>query len=144
MQRALAAYSFDGAASAYVQLTFAPQTDDGPGSHPFLAASAEKRRSPRRRVLLSALIINADFNTIYRCRVRDVSETGAKLDIPAGYHPPNSFWLVALSSGLAYEAKLAWRNYPNVGVELGQSIDLNETQSRNGLRLRGIWASLVS
>lgn len=144
MQNALTAYS-RGPAAPFVELRLPRRDGSAQALHPFLASSsAEKRKLPRRRVLLSALIVSADFSTVYRCRVRDVSEAGAKLDIPAGYPPAAAFWLVALSSGLAYEAKLVWRRYPNVGVQLSEPLDLAETNSRVGQRLRSIWASLVS
>jgi PilZ domain len=144
MQQALEAYSADGAGSGYLEVTFGEPQKSGRSEHPFLISNAEKRSSPRRRVLLSALVVNPEFNAIFRCRVRDVSASGAKLDIPAGYHTPPAFWLIALSSGIAYEAKLAWRKYPNVGIELGEPIVLDETVSRIGRRLRTIWLSMVS
>ncbi len=144
MQHALAAYSADGAGAGCLEVSFNAPRAASRAQHPFTLSHAEKRSSPRRRVLLSALVVNSAFDAIFRCRVRDVSATGARLDIPTGYHPPAAFWLIALSSGMAYEAKLAWRKPPNIGIELGEPIDLDKTDSRMGRRLRTIWLNVVS
>lgn len=144
MHRALAAYAPKESAPRVLEVSFLAPDDNRPALHPFRAAVDEKRRSPRRRVLLSALVVNPQFNAIFRCRVRDVSEHGARLDIPKSCHLPAEFWLIAISSGLAYEAKAAWRRYPDVGVSVGEPINLDETTSRIGRRLRGVWLSVVS
>jgi hypothetical protein len=116
----------------------------GAAAHPFQEAQAQDKRSaPRRRVLLSAMIVSHDFNSIYRCQIRDVSDQGARLNVPDSFLGSAGFWLIALSSGLAYEAKLAWRGFPSLGVSLGEPIDLEETTSRIGQRLRSVWIGAV-
>ncbi|HEX4180891.1 MAG TPA: hypothetical protein VHY32_08875 [Caulobacteraceae bacterium] len=103
---------------------------------------ADHRLSPRRRVLLSALVVKPDFGGIFRCGVHDVSDNGARLKIPGGLLLPAEFWLIATSSGLAYEAKTIWRGYPNVGVSVGEPIDLHDPTTRVGRRLRTLWMSV--
>ncbi len=112
--------------------------------HPFRPPDHEQRSAPRRRVLLSAIVVNREFNTIFRCQVRDVSERGARLNIPDSFLVPAGFWLIALTAGLAYEAKLAWRRYPSVGVSLGDPIDLDEPMNRLARRLRAVWIGALS
>ena len=103
---------------------------------------ADQRRTPRRRVLLSALVVKSDFDGVFRCGVHDVSDNGARLKIPAGLLLPAEFWLIATSAGLAYEAKTVWRGYPNVGVSVGDPIDLHDPTTRAGRRLRQLWMSV--
>lgn len=103
---------------------------------------ADQRRSPRRRVLLSALVVKSDFGGIFRCGVHNVSDNGARLKIPGGLLLPAEFWLIATSSGLAYEAKTVWRGYPNVGVSVGEPIDLHDPTTRAARRLRSLWMSV--
>jgi hypothetical protein len=143
VHRALASYASDQDPASPVQLSFAVGATAGAALNPFLAAEGDKRIAPRRRVLLSALIVNHDFDTIYRCQVRDVSEQGARLNIPDCFLVPAGFWLIALSSCVGYEAKLAWRRFPSLGVSLGDPIDLNEATTRIGIKLRGVWLSAV-
>jgi len=140
VHRALASYASGQTPESLVQLSFA---DGAAAAHPFQAQTSDKRATPRRRVLLSALLVNQEFNTIFRCQVRDVSDQGARLNIPDCFLVPAGFWLIALSSGVAYEAKLAWRRFPSVGVSLGEPIELEEPTSRIGGKLRGVWLSAV-
>jgi hypothetical protein len=141
--RALAAEAIGSQGASAVQISFTYPFESGAAAHPFATQPQDKRTAPRRRVLLSAMIVNHEFNTIFRCQVRDVSDQGARLNIPDCFLVPEGFWLIALSSGLAYEAKLAWRHYPNLGVSLGEPIDLDEPTSRVGRKLRGIWVGAV-
>ena len=139
MQRALASYASEQDPASIVQVSFSDGSVAGPAAHPFRAQPEDKRSAPRRRVLLSAMIVSHDLNTIYRCQVRDVSDQGARLNIPGSFLVPAGFWLIALSSGLAYEAKLAWRRLPSLGVSLGEPIDLDEPTTRIGRGLRSLW-----
>lgn len=104
----------------------------------------DQRRGPRRRVLLSALVVRPDFSGLFRCGVHDVSDHGARLKIPNGLLLPADFWLIATSAGLAYEAKTVWRGYPNVGVSVGEPIDLHEPISRAARTLRNLWMNAAS
>jgi hypothetical protein len=46
------------------------------------AQAQDTRRSPRQRVLLSALVVDREFKSIFRCQVRNASDQGAGLRIP--------------------------------------------------------------
>jgi hypothetical protein len=106
--------------------------------------AADQRASPRRRVLLSALVVKSDFSGMFRCGVHDVSDNGARLKIPTGILLPADFWLIATSAGLAYEAKTVWRGYPNVGVSVGEPIDLQDPATRAARKLRTLWMSVTT
>lgn len=136
MHRALASYASGQEPECVAQLSFSDAS-----AAPFQASASEKRAAPRRRVLLSAMLINHEFDTIFRCQVRDVSDHGARLNIPDCFLVPAGFWLIALSSGVAYPAKLAWRRFPSVGVSLGEPIDLEDPPTRIGGKLRAVWLS---
>jgi hypothetical protein len=143
VMRALADEGTELHGTSSVQISFRQPVESGAAAHPFAIHPQDKRSSPRRRVLLSAMIVNHEFSTIFRCQVRDVSDQGARLNIPDFFLVPEGFWLIALSSGVAYEAKLAWRRYPNLGVSLGESIDLDEPTTRVGRKLRSVWMGAV-
>jgi hypothetical protein len=139
----LASYASGQDPASTVHVSFGAGSADAAALHPFRAQPHDQRSRPRRRVLLSAMIVNHEFNTIFRCQVRDVSETGARLNIPDSFLVPAGFWLIALSSAVAYEAKLAWRRFPELGVSLGEPIALAEPASRIGEKLRTVWLSAV-
>jgi hypothetical protein len=132
----------------YLQVSFGGQGTERPfGPAPDRRAqergTGDQRQSQRRRVLLSALVVRSDFEGMFRCGVHDVSDNGARLKIPSGHLVPADFWLVATSAGLAYEARTIWRGYPNVGVSVGDPIDLHEPTNRASRRLRVFWLSVA-
>jgi hypothetical protein len=104
----------------------------------------DQRKSPRQRVLLSALVVYADFNIAFRCGIRDVSGEGAKLKAPPGHLIPSDFLLIDVSAGKAYEARTAWRRYPFVGVSIRQAMDLKEPSTRLARRLRTLWLGVIN
>ena len=106
--------------------------------------TTDQRGAQRRRVLLSALVVRTDFNGMFRCGVHDVSDNGARLKIPNGALLPNEFWLIANSAGMAYEARTVWRGYPNVGVSVGEPIDLQDPTTRAARKLRALWMSVTT
>lgn len=99
------------------------------------------RRKPRRRVLLTAVVAYHDLSVSFRCAIRDRSETGARLKLPDGIIVPATFWMIDVAQGLAFPAKVVWRNYPEVGVGLDAAFDLKLRILPEGapLRLKALW-----
>lgn len=144
MQQLLNPEAADAKAPRFINLSFGNTSSGHPPVKPFGPSTKEQRRSPRRRVLLSALIINQDYGGLFRCSVHDVSDNGARLKIPNGLLLPAAFWLVATSSGLAFEARTIWRLYPNVGVSVGEPIDLRDPADAVARQLRGLWMAVTT
>ena len=111
----------------------------GDPAQPFGQRAEEKRGSHRRRVLLTALIVDQGFGNVVRCCVSDVSEHGARLKVPDGMILPSTFWLVAVSAGIAYQATTVWRRFPTAGVSVAEPIDLTEPAAGAGHQLRLLW-----
>lgn len=103
--------------------------------------SGVERRKPRRRVLLTAVLAHHDFSVSFRCAIRDRSEGGAKLKLPDGIIVPGEFWMIDVAEGLAFPAAVVWRNYPEIGVALGEAIDLKGRFLPEGapFRLKALW-----
>jgi hypothetical protein len=106
---------------------------------PYALKGEEQRRSRRRRVLLSALVVHQDFRISFKCAIRDVSENGARLKAPPGCLVPASFLLIDIVGGRGYEATTAWRRYPHIGVSVNNAMDLREPAAKLALRLRTLW-----
>jgi hypothetical protein len=139
MLRALASYDPESPEQTTLSMDFSEGTGGQSAAGPFALNAGDKRSAPRRRVLLSAIVVNREFDAIFPCQVRDVSATGARLAIPDSFLVPAGFWLIAVSSGLAYEARLVWRRYPHAGIALGEPIELDEPPTRLAKRLRKVW-----
>jgi hypothetical protein len=103
-----------------------------------------ERRTPRKRMLLTGLVVRLDQGVSFRCAIRDRSETGARLKLPTGAVAPNTFWLIAVTDGRACEATTVWRRMPDVGVVLGEPIDLTRAvEDLDHRRLRALWLEVA-
>jgi hypothetical protein len=75
---------------------------------------ANKRAALRQRVLKSALI---EFNGgVIDCAVRNVSETGAALEVASLLGIPETFNLVISGDHSSRPCKVAWRKHKRIGV----------------------------
>ena len=77
----------------------------------------EKRKFRRRRVLREGRLILAPGSTPIKCIIRDESEGGAKLRVPAQVTLPQSFSLVFVTEGKMYLAQLVWRRDDDAGIQ---------------------------
>jgi hypothetical protein len=78
--------------------------------------SAEPRSAARGRTFLAAKISWDDGAFSLDCVMRDLSESGARLRLPASRAVPTSFYLLEVRTGEIWEVQVAWRRYPDIGV----------------------------
>ena len=83
----------------------APPREDG----------AQRRQSPRRRVLKNALIIFQRGNCSMRCKILDVSDTGAMLAPVDVLLCPNEF-ILKPDVGEPQNCEVRWRKADKIGV----------------------------
>ena len=74
----------------------------------------EVRRAPRRRVL-KAGSITFGGGTI-DCTVRNVSETGAALEVVSSLYIPDRFTLIVQTDQLKRPCRIVWRQKRRIGV----------------------------
>jgi PilZ domain len=72
------------------------------------------RNAPRRRVLKTGLIELAD--TCIECTVRDLSGSGAALEVVTPLYIPDRFTLFIPSEQLKRKCRIAWRTGSRMGV----------------------------
>ncbi len=80
----------------------------------------ESRRSERVRSFLRAKILFNNQNTSFDCIVRNVSQTGAKIEVSNTVSVPNHFDLEIPQKGRTYKARIVWRDAEAIGVEFMQ------------------------
>jgi hypothetical protein len=95
------------------------------------------RSADRRRVLLGGRIVFGDFTLA--CTIRDLSETGARLRLERGASAPESFILIDLPHGAAYEARVAWRAGDQLGVAFTGAHDLTRPTPPELRHVRQLW-----
>ena len=75
----------------------------------------DKRRAPRQRVFGPALILGSKLEV--NCVIRDLSATGAKLEVPAMVKLPQAFNLMLLKTNSSRHVLLKWRKGDFAGVQ---------------------------
>jgi hypothetical protein len=86
---------------------FIPRREEAP-------ASAESRAAPRRRVLKAARI---EFSgSVIDCLVRNISETGAAIEIASAIKCPIAFVLTIPSDGSVRQCHVVWQRGKRIGV----------------------------
>ena len=75
-----------------------------------------KRGTPRKRALKSGKIIYAGGSFSIDCIIRDLSDTGARLQVPTTVTIPDSFILVDAHAGVRRAATVVWRRGDRMGV----------------------------
>ena len=106
-------------------------------------SSNERRPKRRQRVLLGGIVAFADGSQSFKCLIRDVSETGARV-FPRGQQVPSDFYLIHMRDRLAYEAKVVWTNGKEVGVLFKKHIRLADIVDPTKHFLTRLWFDQVS
>jgi len=79
-----------------------------------IALARENERALRQRVLKAATM-EFDGSTM-DCVVRNISETGAALDVGAALDIPSEFNLLISGHGTSHRCQVKWRKENRVGV----------------------------
>ena len=74
-----------------------------------------ERGAARRRVLKAAQIVYDGGQTVIECMIRDISDTGAKIDTETALALPAAFSVV-LPDGARRPARLVWQNANLLGI----------------------------
>jgi len=77
----------------------------------------DKRSKIRKRVLKGATIIQSISASEISCVLRNQSEAGGELKLPADTAVPNGFQLYVPVDGIAYQCVIRWRRGDKLGVE---------------------------
>ena len=76
----------------------------------------EQRRTFRKRAFMAAYVLAIDAPTPLFCLVRDMSQTGARLELSEGTVLPGTFELHITGRRRVYRAEVIWRRAEEVGI----------------------------
>ena len=82
----------------------------------FPAVLDERRKAPRHRTL-KAGHISFNRSAVFDCRVRNLSERGAMLDVASPLGIPDDFVLVIEGDHFKQQCHVIWRTQTRLGVE---------------------------
>jgi hypothetical protein len=74
----------------------------------------EKRAVPRRRVLKTAFIVVSSKQPKIECAVRNISDTGAALEVSTTFGIPSNFDLII--DGARRHCQSVWRTETKIGI----------------------------
>ena len=97
------------------------------------------RARPRRRTLLSGVIVHGPHSFTTDCAVRDLSEGGARVRLAGLTLLGEPLLLLIPSLDQAYAARVAWREGLSCGLVLERAIDVRAPADEHEKAARRIW-----
>jgi hypothetical protein len=79
-----------------------------------------ERGAPRRRVLKAAQLVYDGGRTVVECMIRDISDTGAKIDTEVALALPGTFAIV-LPDGVKRPASIVWKKANLLGIHFADA-----------------------
>lgn len=81
----------------------------------------ERRKTPRADVDEMAYISSSGSST--RCRIANMSEAGAALDVPDAAYIPNCFHLMTERDRIVRSCRIVWTQRNRIGVEFDRALE---------------------
>jgi hypothetical protein len=81
---------------------------------------SEQRKDSRHRTLKTGRIVFNQRRSVVDCTVRNLSSTGACLDVPSTVGIPEAFELIIGSDDMARSCRIAWRTERRIGVRFSE------------------------
>lgn len=107
-------------------------------------AGIERRVDPRVAVKTPArLFYGKDLAMWADGVIRDVSVSGAKIELDALFKLPPRLVMIDLPSGTAYEALLKWRRGDMAGLQFEATHDVSVTAPAHLSKVRETWVALT-
>ncbi|HUQ34806.1 MAG TPA: PilZ domain-containing protein [Aestuariivirga sp.] len=97
------------------------------------AVETDQRRSRRRPVYMKASISHSTLSEGLDCIVREISQDGARLELPHAKDLPLAFLLRLDGETALRLCTTAWHSDNQVGVEFSQQIIERNAQSRTAV-----------
>jgi hypothetical protein len=77
----------------------------------------ERRAEPRQKVLWGSWLASLDGAGLVQCRTHDISPAGARVVLGDERLAPGTVCYLDMRHRLAYEARVAWRKQPEMGLQ---------------------------
>ena len=101
--------------------------------------TAERRPSPRSRVLLSGVVAYGDGAFSFDCAFRNLSATGARVVMGKNTQFPSQFFLINIRDRVAYDCTVVWNKGNEVGVAFKATVALSAITDPGLAYLKQLW-----
>lgn len=108
------------------------------------SAVKEKRRAPRRRTLLTGKIVHSEGAFSLDCTIRDLSATGARIQVKRDALVPTSIFLINIRDRVAYEGVVGWKRLPEYGIAFLATHALSNLTKPELQFLKRIWLACAA
>lgn len=106
-------------------------------------AFLDRRAEPRVSINARGRIMHGDKLAIWAdCVIKDLSESGAKIELSHLHKIPPRFILIHFQGGLAFEVVLKWRRGDLAGMAFEAKHDLQQSVSARLEPVRTAWLAL--
>ncbi|HEY5107722.1 MAG TPA: PilZ domain-containing protein [Caulobacteraceae bacterium] len=102
------------------------------------------RAEPRRRVLLSGVVVHSPSQMTAPCTILDLSLTGARIRLGESELLGEPMFLIVLKNALAFRARVVWRRAEHTGLSFIAYFDLAKPGADDPKILRRLWLSHIS
>jgi len=80
-----------------------------------------------------------DGAQVFDCSIRDLSEGGARVTVPATQPLPSHVYLINLRDGLAYESVVVWKRGSEAGLSFLKTHQVGELGGTELAYLKRLW-----
>jgi hypothetical protein len=90
-------------------------------------------------VLIGGVVVSRDGSQTWDCAIKDLSGTGARIQLADGQVIPEHCYFVELKNGTAYEANVLWIRPPLAGLSFTATYPLADLTDPKLQFLRRHW-----
>jgi hypothetical protein len=111
--------------------------------------SHQSRPARKRTLLIGKLVYSEgpfapDDAFMLDCTVRNISEGGARIEVPQHQLLPSNLYLIVVKYCVAHWARVVWLDLPARGLQFSRTYSLNATLPDDLNFLRGLWGNLCA
>lgn len=99
----------------------------------------DRRSGPRILMQRSGKVLCGGF--AWDCIIRDMSPSGARIQMLSSATPPDALQLVDLSSGYAHDSQVAWQKDREFGLRIVRTHDLRGLAPASFQTAKRLWAA---
>lgn len=116
---------------------------NAPSGNPHRTGAYEPR-PPRIRTCLNGKVVYGEGAYSIDCAIRDLSDGGAKINLPQRQFLPVDLYLIVVRNCVAHEAKVVWMNFPSRGLRFSRTYSLSGVLPEEVKFLRKLWGDLYA
>jgi hypothetical protein len=104
-----------------------------------LKPKVNRRRAPRKNVVLRGKLVCAGSTEGIDCTIRDISATGAGIRLIGDQPATDRVFMIVIRDGVAHEGEIRWRSRQKLGLHFTRSYSLAGDMPSDMKFLKALW-----